>query len=200
MSLHIRRWLSAAVATAAVLGAAQPAASADTPAPPPAANAAPDAANPAPDAANPAPDAANAANAAPAYAVEDGTYPGAQEVQQATGITVTRGDGGITYAPCDTPHQITVWGRSVTLPMYRVCFAAPGASGYLALTVPDAFRIETAGRALHADLTTDGKSQSVDVAADTALGVGEGATVGSHAVLLELNVTGSSTQPPAAPA
>ncbi|MEE1784132.1 trypsin-like serine protease, partial [Streptomyces sp. SP17BM10] len=175
MALHIRRWLTAAVATAAVLGAAEPAAIADTPTTTP------------------------AANTAAAFAAEDGAYPDAQQLQQATGMTVTRGDGGIVYTPCDTPHQITIWGRSVTLPMYRACFTAPGASGYLALNVPDAFRIETTGRTLHANLTTDGSAQSVDVAADSAVGVGEGAATGSHSVLLELNVTGSTAQPPAAP-
>ncbi len=166
MASRIRRWLPAAgVVAASVLGTATPVATA-------------------------APDPA--VNAVAPFAVEDGAYPDAQQILQDTGVTLTRGDSGITYTSCDSPHQIAVWGRSVKLPLYRICFAAPGATGYLALTVPDAFRIETSGRALRASLTTDGKTENVDVAGDTAVGVGEGSSPTSKSVLLELRVTGAT--------
>ncbi|MEU2627544.1 FG-GAP-like repeat-containing protein [Kitasatospora sp. NPDC007106] len=139
-----------------------------------------------------------AANAAAPFAVEDGTYPGAEEILQATGgATLLRGDGRITYTSCDAPHQVAVWGRTLRTPLNRICFAAPYSTGYLSLKVPDAFRVESIGRTLQAGITIDGKAQTVDVAADTAVGVGEGAGQTSKAVLLELRVTGSST-PPAA--
>ncbi|MDF9816424.1 trypsin-like serine protease [Streptomyces sp. SPB162] len=166
MASRIRRWLPAAgIVAAAVLATATPVATA-------------------------APDPA--VNAEAPFAVEDGAYPDAQQILQDTGATLTRGDSGITYTSCDSPHQIAVWGRSVKLPLYRICFAVPGATGYLALTVPDAFRIETSGRALRASLTTDGKTQNVDVPEDTAVGVGEGSSPTSKSVLLELRVTGAT--------
>ncbi|MFD4925297.1 RICIN domain-containing protein [Streptomyces goshikiensis] len=173
MPLQIRRLLPGAAALAAVmLGASPPTATAVN---------------------EPAP-----ATDAP-ITVEDGAYPDSDAVLSATGVKLVRGDGGITHVPCDTPHQIAVWARPVKLPLYRICFSAPGASGYLALTVADAFRIETTGRDLRASLTTDGKNQTVNVKRDTVVGVGEGADPDSKATLLELRVTGSTTAPPQPP-
>ncbi|MFD9596435.1 trypsin-like serine protease, partial [Kitasatospora sp. NPDC059973] len=136
-----------------------------------------------------------AANVGAPTISEGFSYPGADEVLAATGATLVRGDGGITYVPCDSPHQIAVWARGINLTLHRLCFAAPGAAGYLAVTIPDTFRLQTYGRDLHASLTTDGSSQPIDVPHDTFVGVGEGANANSHSVLLELRVTGSSTSP-----
>ncbi|WP_406088343.1 trypsin-like serine protease [Streptomyces virginiae] len=135
------------------------------------------------------------ANTGAPVLVEDGAYPGADSVLAATGVKLIRGDGGITHVPCEAPHQIAVWARPVKLPLYRICFAAPGASGFLALTVADTFRIETAGRDLRASLTTDGKNETVNVPRNTVMGVGEGASEGAKSTLLELRVTGSATAP-----
>ncbi|MEU2627543.1 trypsin-like serine protease [Kitasatospora sp. NPDC007106] len=141
-----------------------------------------------------------AANAAAPFAVEDGAYPGAQEILQTTGATLLRGDGHITHTSCDSPHQVAVWGRTLRTPLHRVCFAAPYSTGYLALNVPDTFRLETTGRTLQASLTTDGKAQTVDVPADTAVGVGEaGSNPASRSVLLELRITGAVAGVPAGP-
>ncbi|WP_143196916.1 trypsin-like serine protease [Streptomyces sp. CB00455] len=137
-----------------------------------------------------------AANAAAPVAVENGAYPGADAVLAATGAKLIRGDGGITHVPCDAPHQIAVWARPITLPLYRICFRAPGATGVLALTVADTFRIQTTGRDLRASLTTDGKNETVDVKRDTVVGVGEGTNEDAKSTLLELRVTGAAATPP----
>ncbi|OKI25142.1 hypothetical protein A6A07_31625 [Streptomyces sp. CB03911] len=137
-------------------------------------------------------------NASAPFSVEDLSYPGAAQILQDTGATLISGDGRITLTSCDASYQIMVWGRSVTQPLNRICFAAPGATGYLALNVPKAFRIMTVDRTVSASLSTDGKSETVNVPEDTAVGIGEGDVVTTRSVLLELRVTGSSATPPAA--
>ncbi|MGW6983053.1 trypsin-like serine protease [Streptomyces sp. NPDC054932] len=177
MALQIRRLLPVAAGVAAViLGTSAPTATATA-----TATAA----------------AGPAANAGAPVPVEDGAYPGADAVLAATGVKVVRGDGGITHVPCDAPHQIAIWARPVTLPLNRICFSAPGATGFLALTVADAFRIQSTDRDLRASLTTDGKNETVNVPRDTVVGVGEGAKVEAKSTLLELRVTGAKD--PAAP-
>ncbi|MGW6982139.1 ricin-type beta-trefoil lectin domain protein [Streptomyces sp. NPDC054932] len=141
-----------------------------------------------------------AANAGAPYAVEEGSYPGADSVLTATGAKLVSGDGGITHSSCDAPHQIAVWARTIRLPLNRICFSAPGGTGFLALSVPETFRIETSGRDLRASLTTDGESQTLNVPRDTTVGVGEGTTTGSKSALLELRVTGTSAAAPQPPA
>ncbi|MGW6982325.1 FG-GAP-like repeat-containing protein [Streptomyces sp. NPDC054932] len=174
MALRIRRRLPAALTVAAaVLGTTAPLATA---APEP------------------------TTNAGAPYAVEHGAYPGAESVLAATGAKLVDGDGGITQSSCDQPHQIAVWARPITLPLHRICFSAPGDTGFLALSVPDTFRVQSHGRDLRASLTTDGASQTVNVPRDTVVGVGEGAATGSNSALLELRVTGSSTATPQQPA
>ena len=163
MTSRLRRWLLAAVAvTALTTVATSTLASADT---------------------------TPTENSAAPFAIEDGTYPDAAAILAATGATLIRGDGHITYTPCESAHQIAVWARSITLPVHRICFAATSPTGYLALNVTDAFRIETAGRAINASLSTNGEPQSVDVPMDTAVAVGESASTSNRSILLELHVT-----------
>ncbi|PJN23660.1 hypothetical protein CG736_20475 [Kitasatospora sp. CB02891] len=137
----------------------------------------------------------SSANAAAHAAIEDGTYPGAQNVLATTGASLIRGDGRITTVPCDAPHQITVTAASITLPQNRICFVAPGSTGYLALNIPDTTRLETTGRSVKAGLTTDGAAQSVDVAAGSAVNVGAAAKAGSKSTLQELRITGPAGAP-----
>ncbi|MFF2631201.1 trypsin-like serine protease [Kitasatospora griseola] len=134
-------------------------------------------------------------------AVEDGAYPGAAQILANKGITLTRGDGGITLADCTQPssYQIKVFARTaIEDDGDTICFAAPGASGYLAFTIPDAYRITTYNRSVRASLSTDQKpTETTDVPANGTKGIGETLDPSTHAVLLELRVTGSTATPPA---
>ncbi|MFJ5231249.1 RICIN domain-containing protein [Kitasatospora sp. NPDC088391] len=126
---------------------------------------------------------------APPSAVEDGVYPGAQNIAATTGATLVRGDGLITPVACDAPHQIAVTANGITLSQHRICFTAPAATGYLALNLPGTTRIETTGRTLRSTLTVNGGAQSTDTAADAATDLGAGT------VLQELRITGPATTP-----
>ncbi|MFD8081269.1 trypsin-like serine protease [Kitasatospora sp. NPDC059722] len=137
----------------------------------------------------------------PKTSAETFAYPNADQILALRGITVTRGDGGITVTDCGKAGSFQIKVNAVTKPANNddmICFAAPGASGYLALTIPEAYRITTYGRSVQASLSTDQKpAETVSVAADTTKGIGESIDPKTRAVLLELRVTGSSATPPA---
>lgn len=65
----------------------------------------------------------------------------AAAVLAATGVKLVGGDSGSPMFRATPPHQIAGWARPITLPLFRICFSAPGATGFLALTVADTFRI-----------------------------------------------------------
>ncbi|MGW2561586.1 trypsin-like serine protease [Streptomyces sp. NPDC001514] len=174
MALRTRRWLlPAATATAAVLvGTATPLASAV---------------------------GEPAANAGAPYVFEDGSYPNSAEVLAETGAKLIRGDGGITHTSCNDPYQIKVWARDLKLPEERMCFAAPRGTGFLTVSIPGAYRIQTYDRDVKASIHVKEQTQSLDIPGNTSKGFGEAGADPSAAVLLELRVTGttSTTPPPA---
>ncbi|MFJ7160005.1 trypsin-like serine protease [Streptomyces sp. NPDC101118] len=164
--MRIHRWLAAATATAAVvLGAPVQTASAETVPP---------------------------ANAGAAFAVEDGAYPFRSAVLAATGADLIAGDGNITHTSCSGPYQIMVWARNLLTSDSRICFRA-GRTGSLTVSIPRAYRIETVGRDLNANISIDGETSNLTVPRDTTKGFGEADPADpKRAVLLQLNVTGSS--------
>ncbi|MFE2528421.1 S1 family peptidase [Streptomyces sp. NPDC059382] len=173
MALRTRWWLPAATATAAVL--------LGTPTPPASAAGEP------------------AANAGAPYIFEDGSYPASDQVLADTGAKLIRGDGNITHVSCNDPHQIKVWARDLKLPDERMCFAAPRGTGFLTVSIPGAYRIQTYERSVKADISVKDQTQSLDVASNASKGFGEAGADPSAAVLLELRVTGTtSTTPPGA--
>ncbi|MFF7588410.1 trypsin-like serine protease [Kitasatospora purpeofusca] len=129
----------------------------------------------------------------PPFALEDGSYPDSADVLADTGATLVRGNGGITYTPCDDQnhYQIKIWARGIKLPDERMCFAA-GLDGTLTVSIPDAYRIQTYGRDVRAGISVAGASQTLDVPRDSAKGFGEAGSDRKAAVLLELRVTGSA--------
>lgn len=129
----------------------------------------------------------NAAEAQPPVAVEDFSYPGADRILAEQGISLKRGDGRITLAVCnDAADQIKVMTR---VGGGEFCFAATHTTGYLTLELPDVFGIQTESHPVRAELTAEGKSQTVDVPKNELKGVGEG--LGEpRTVLLEIRVTG----------
>ncbi|MEV7776580.1 trypsin-like serine protease [Kitasatospora sp. NPDC086791] len=90
-----------------------------------------------------------------------------------------------------------MWARSITLHDNWLCFAAPTGTGYLAVNIPDAYRVQTFGRDVRASLTGKDQSQTIDVPRNTAKGFGEASPSGDPATLLELRVTGTGSTPAA---
>ncbi|MFF9850420.1 FG-GAP-like repeat-containing protein [Streptomyces litmocidini] len=167
--MRIRRWLPAATLTAALATIPwAPSASADPVEP---------------------------ANAGAPFTVEDGAYPSRADVLAVTGADLIAGDGNIAITPCSSPYQIMVWARNLNTSDSRICFTAAN-TGYLAVNIPRAFRIETQGRDLSAQITINGEASSLTVPKDTSKGFGEASpTDPQRATLLEMRVTGSATAP-----
>ncbi|MFJ6384895.1 hypothetical protein ACIQI7_33405 [Kitasatospora sp. NPDC092039] len=135
-------------------------------------------------------DGTPADNSAAPPAVEDFMHPGAAPFPN---VKLLRGDGHIVLSDCAVDDQISV--LSWDLPNSsgnRICFRATSSTGYLAVEVPNVFRIRTDDYSINAKLTSDGVSQSVDIAKGTAVpvGIGSGSGSGKPATLLELRVTG----------
>lgn len=169
MALRTRWWLPATTATAAVLlGAATPLASAAGEPP---------------------------ANAGAPFIFEDFSYPGSDQVLAETGAKLIRGDGNIRYTSCDGPYQIKVWARDLKLPEERMCFAA-GSTGFLTVSIPGAYRIQTYKRDVSASISVKNATETVVVPHDESRGFGEAGANPSAAVLLELKVTGTSDTTP----
>ncbi|MEW2372532.1 FG-GAP-like repeat-containing protein [Streptomyces sp. NPDC006656] len=167
--MRIRRWLPAATLVAAVaISSGAPLASAEPVTPD---------------------------NAGATFAVEDGAYPFRADALAATGADLIAGDGNIALTSCSSTYQIMVWARNLKSEDSRVCFKAAN-TGYLAVNVPRAFRIETMGRDLSAQVTINGQTSSLTVSRDTSKGFGESSpTDPQRATLLEMRVTGSATAP-----
>ncbi|MFE5896745.1 hypothetical protein ACFQ67_04900 [Streptomyces sp. NPDC056488] len=135
-----------------------------------------------------APSAVTAGQEQPPSAVEDFSYPDAARILANQGITLKRGDGRITLTECDNSdiNQIKVMSR---VGQEEFCFTASSTTGYLALELADVYAIQTKDQIVRAELSAEGKSQTVDVPKNVIQGVGEG--LGKPpTVLLEIRVTG----------
>ncbi|MFH9959623.1 hypothetical protein ACH4OX_36185 [Streptomyces roseolus] len=121
--------------------------------------------------------------------VEDFNYPDAARILQETKLKLLRGDGHIVVAACDaSANQITIWSRTSTAED-KFCFRATASTGFLTLEVPEVFALQTTDHPISADLTAEGKAQTVNVARDKMVGVGEGLG-DAPTTLVELRITG----------
>ncbi|MEU5189966.1 hypothetical protein AB0G83_22915 [Streptomyces klenkii] len=120
------------------------------------------------------------------FAVETFQYPDSTKIAQEKGITLHKGDGHIIFTDCAAPHDITV--RSRVGDGY-FCFAVKGKQGYLSLTLPDAYAIETLDHPVQATIRIDGKDTFVDAPKNETTPFGEAKKLG-RATLLDLRVTG----------
>ncbi|MGW6823176.1 trypsin-like serine protease [Streptomyces sp. NPDC055005] len=127
------------------------------------------------------------------YAVEDGAYPNRENVLGLTGADLIAGDGNITLTSCAGPYQIKVWAVKLKSGDSRICFAAAD-TGYLSVSIPRAYRIETTGRDIKAGISIAGTTESLTIPHDTSAGFGE-ANISDpkQAVLLEMRVSGTTT-------
>ncbi|MFD7783282.1 trypsin-like serine protease, partial [Streptomyces nojiriensis] len=171
--MRIRRWLPAAtlttsLATTLALAIPAPLASADSVAP---------------------------ANADAPFIVEDGSYPYRTAIQSVTGAELIAGDGNIIHTSCSGPYQIMVWARNLLTSDSRICFKAAH-TGYLAVNIPRAYRIETSDRDVRASISIAGQTSTVNVPKDTTKGFGESDPADpQRAVMMELRITGSTGAP-----
>lgn len=124
----------------------------------------------------------------PPFAVEDFTYPNADDILAEHDLVLESGDGHILFAECDgTATQIHVYSREA--PDAKYCFRTTAPTGRLTLEVPDVYAIRAGNDPLSADLTAHGETTTVDVTQNEFKPVGEG-TTGDPTVLLEIRVTG----------
>ncbi|WP_345594287.1 hypothetical protein [Streptomyces marokkonensis] len=139
------------------------------------------------------PTAPRAADGEIPHTVEDFNYPGAERILADKGIKLKRGDGHILLAECDqSADQITVFtvadstaGREGTY-----CFETTAATGHLTLELPRVFALQASEQPVSADLTSEGQTQTVELAEDEFKSVGEGTVGGAQSVLVEIRVTG----------
>ncbi|MFD0276832.1 hypothetical protein ACFVHB_23405 [Kitasatospora sp. NPDC127111] len=161
MKKHVRRWLiaGASTAVAAALGTSAVAAT----------------------------DPAATDTTAPPPAVEDFAYPLDSPYPA---LRLIRGDGHIMLADCHTATQIQIWSRALPQSIgEQICFRVSGATGYLALQLPETTIIQTAERPVQATLTTDGTSTPVSIPKNTMQNVGQALGL-KPTTLVELRITG----------
>ncbi|MEV5162825.1 hypothetical protein [Streptomyces sp. NPDC053728] len=126
------------------------------------------------------------------YAVEDGAYPYRADILELTGADLIAGDGNITFTSCSGTYNIKVWARNLKTDESRICFAAEG-TGYLSVSIPRAYRIETEDRDIKATVSIEDTTEELTVPRDTSKGFGEAnMSDPKQAVLLEMRVTGTS--------
>lgn len=119
-------------------------------------------------------------------AVEDFAYPGAAQIQQERQIVLKRGDGHITFVPCEGTTDIMVKSRTGVKKEY--CFDVNAKQGHLTLELPDTFGIWTEAYPVTATLTANGKETVVHAAANDYQPMGETGNSGARSILLELRV------------
>lgn len=134
------------------------------------------------------------------YAVEDGAYPYRENILGLTGADLIAGDGNITFTSCAGPYQIKVWAVKLKTGDSRICFAAAN-TGYLSVSIPRAYRVETVGRDINAGVSIEGTTENLSVPRGSSMGFGEAdLNDPKQAVLLSMRVTGTSEAAPAPPA
>ncbi|WP_328718166.1 hypothetical protein OHT52_01020 [Streptomyces sp. NBC_00247] len=129
----------------------------------------------------------------PPSAVEDFQYPGAAAILQSEGIELKKGDGHIVLAACDgsvDQIKVSTVADSGANRKGEYCFDVTSPSGYLTLTLPRVFALETGDHPFSADLTANGATTTVNVAEGGFEPVGEGTVGGARSVLVEIRVTG----------
>ncbi|MFI5808952.1 hypothetical protein [Streptomyces sp. NPDC051561] len=139
-----------------------------------------------------------AAAAAMPSAVEDFSYPGAEQLLQDRKIVLKRGDGNIVLkggngdqgqGACSDAKDIFVESR---LDKQGFCFTTTGTRGYLTMEIPEAFFLWTQDRAMKATVTADGTNKVYEAPKNDVTTIGETDTAGGEkrSVLVELRITG----------
>ncbi|MEV0925946.1 hypothetical protein AB0I99_12550 [Streptomyces spongiicola] len=107
---------------------------------------------------------------APGYAVEDFTYPNADEILAERNIVLKRGDGHITLADCAAgTGLLEILARDRT---DKTCFKVVGDSGWLTLEIPAVYAVKGNDYTTSVDMTvgTEEKSFAINKNAWTSVG------------------------------
>lgn len=118
-------------------------------------------------------------------AVEDFSYPAADQILKDRNIVLKRGDGNITLAECDSqPGLLQIWARGKD---DRVCFRTTGPKGYLALELPSVYAAKGGSVTTELNTTVEKTEKSFDVPENTWTSVGESTDpTGRPYMLLEI--------------
>ncbi|WP_328719933.1 hypothetical protein OHT52_10855 [Streptomyces sp. NBC_00247] len=119
--------------------------------------------------------AAPVADEAPGYAVEDFSYPGADQILAERNITLKRGDGHIVLAECVSgTGQLEVTPRVAAGAAPKICFQVTGDSGWLTLEIPQVFGMKSSeDYSTQVELTSGTDEQSLAIPKNSYAGVGE---------------------------
>jgi hypothetical protein len=130
-------------------------------------------------------------------AVEDGTYPGADEIYAEYGIRLLIGDGGIVFAGVKNRGEGSCAAGEIQVEQVMEdsavrfsCFQVLGGSGVLTMEIPAAFNVRSGEDSLRVTVRdTDGTEKVLDVAADATRYVGfEAASEVARTTLVELRI------------
>lgn len=130
-------------------------------------------------------------------AVEDFTYPGAEQIFKEYGIRLLSGDGRIRFAPnCAGSEDDLI--RVYTSPSGAThCFSIHGSSGYVKIELPGVYLIKNASKPLTATATFQGKTETTTIAPKQHGPIGGGSP--TH-TLIELKMSGKDDVLPGSPA
>lgn len=123
------------------------------------------------------------------YAIEDFTYPDAENIEAETGAILKRGDGHIVMTACDGTEDILIESR---VGQKQFCFGVTAKPAYLTLELPQAYGIWTSADPVKNTIREDdGTTTVINAPANDFTGYGEaGTTDGKPTMLIELRVTG----------
>lgn len=124
----------------------------------------------------------------PPPAVEDFSYPQAEEILAEQGFLLKRGDGHIVLAECGSEENLL---RLLARDREDVCFRTTAAEGFLSLEIESVYGVRTNDYDnTHLEMTAEGDRVEYDIPADTWEGVGEAAEDSKEPhVLVEIRVT-----------
>jgi len=109
----------------------------------------------------------------PPVAVEDGSYPGADQIFEETGLRLLKGDGHLLWIKCTSSLDDSI--SVERLGGKRICFQALGRGGYLTLELPRVYGIRSsAGYSLTATFITDDETSTISVDPSSRKGIGKG--------------------------
>ncbi|MFD8494871.1 hypothetical protein [Amycolatopsis sp. NPDC059657] len=121
-------------------------------------------------------------------AVEDGAYPGADQILRDRGITLISGDGHLQLTTCGLPGLVEVHAdanQDHDRDPGHFCFKVSGPTGYLKLQIADAYQVMGDDHSVQATVTVKGQTSTVNVAKHGWTGIGVGAGP-DPAMLVEL--------------
>ncbi|WP_234379951.1 hypothetical protein [Streptomyces sp. CMB-StM0423] len=107
----------------------------------------------------------------PGYAVEDFSYPNADQILTERGILLKRGNGHIVLSPTCADGLLRVWARGKP----EFCFKVTGDSGYLSLELPAVYTIRGIDYDTTITMTVDDETKTYDIPRNQWEAVGEGA-------------------------